>query len=235
MRRSNRMLLLIFGIVITISFLVCVNVLVVALGKVHLRSGTDLDVYVESVNTVHETIHADRGMIYDSNGIVVAQDESTYNIICYMDSSRVGVHNTIAYVDDIDYTARVLATCLNASEEDIKSILNSAKDKYQTELGLIGKDVSNEEKEAIEEYNLTGVEFVESVKRNYPLGEYFTPYLLGFAQVDENGKLVGKMGVESYLDTELSGVDGSRTYQADRNGYILPGMQEISLFPAFFM
>ncbi len=227
MRRSNRMLLLIFGIVITISFLVCVNVLVVALGKVHLRSGTDLDVYVESVNTVHETIHADRGMIYDSNGIVVAQDESTYNIICYMDSSRVGVHNTIAYVDDIDYTARVLATCLNASEEDIKSILNSAKDKYQTELGLIGKDVSNEEKEAIEEYNLTGVEFVESVKRNYPLGEYFAPYLLGFAQVDENGKLVGKMGVESYLDTELSGVDGSRTYQADRNGYILPGMQEI--------
>ena len=122
MRRSNRMLLLIFGIVITISFLVCVNVLVVALGKVHLRSGTDLDVYVESVNTVHETIHANRGMIYDSNGIVVAQDESTYNIICYMDSSRVGAHNTIAYVDDIDYTARVLATCLNASEEDIKSI-----------------------------------------------------------------------------------------------------------------
>ena len=53
-------------------------------GPLFIRSGTDLDVYVESVNTVHETIHADRGMIYDSNGIVVAQDESTYNIICYM-------------------------------------------------------------------------------------------------------------------------------------------------------
>ena len=227
MKRSNKMLLLIFGILTIVMTVICVNVFVVALGKYHLRSGTNLSSYVDSVNIVTETIHADRGKIYDANGIVVAQDESTYNIICFMDKSRIASGNQIAYVDDIDYTARVLATVLQADEQEICSILNDATDKYQTELGLIGKNISSEEKKVIEEYNLTGVEFVESVKRNYPLGEYFAPYLVGFAQIDENNTLVGKMGIESYLNAELSGIDGSRTYQADKNGYILQGMQEV--------
>ena len=35
-----------------------------------------------------------------------------------------------------------------------------------------------------------------------------------------------EMGTELYLNTYLAGDDGYRIYQADKNGYILPGMKE---------
>ena len=34
------------------------------------------------------------------------------------------------------------------------------------------------------------------------------------------------MGLELYLDSYLSGQDGKRVYQVDKNGYVLPGMKE---------
>ena len=44
--------------------------------------------------------------------------------------------------------------------------------------------------------------------------------------LDENGNTIGKMGLELYLDSYLRGTDGSRTYQVDKDGYVLPGMKE---------
>ncbi len=229
MMRNRRTLLFIFTIFSLAMIAVCANVFALSITKTHLRSGTNLEGYVNSVNFVTETTVAKRGYIYDSNGIVVAQDVKTYNIICYLDESRVGINNAIAYIDDIDYTASVLAKVLEGDQESIANLLYEAKDKdlYQTEIGNIGRGLSNEEKEEIEEYALPGVEFNETVKRNYPFGQSYSPYLLGYCQTDENGKLQGMMGVEQYLNTELSGIDGYRRYQADDNGYILPGMSEV--------
>ena len=76
-----------------------------------------------------------------------------------------------------------------------------------------------EQKEEIEAYELPGIDFRLSYKRVYPEGSNFAPYIIGFAQSDEEGKLVGKMGLELYLNSELSGIDGSHTYQRDKNGY----------------
>ena len=226
MKRSNRMLLVIVTLMLAAMFLVTANVFVTVIGKVHLRSLTDLDKYVDSVSYIKENIIADRGMIFDANGLTVAQDEKTYNIICFMDPNRVGVGNKEAYVKDKEYTARVLSSILECDETAIYSILLNASNLYQTELGNYGRNIKEATKEKIEEYELQGVEFYESTHRAYPMGDYFAPYLVGFSQADENGKQVGKMGVEQYLNDELSGVDGYRLYQADKNGYILQGMKE---------
>ena len=227
--RNRRSLLFIFTIFSIAMIATMINVFALSITKVHLRSGTNLESYVDSVNFVTETDLAKRGYIYDSNGIVVAQDVKTFNIICYLDESRVGINNAIAYIDDVDYTASVLAKVLGGDEESIASLLKKGKESglYQTEIGNIGRGLTNEEKETIEEYELPGVEFSETTKRNYPFGQSYSPYLLGYCQADDNGKLVGKMGVEQYLNTELSGIDGYRRYQADDKGYILPGMSEV--------
>ena len=228
MRRSNLSLLIIFTITLVASVLVAANVFVVSIGKVHLNSGTDLEPYINSVSYINKDIFASRGLIFDSNNMIVAQDEDVYNIICYIDENRIGLHNKPAYIEDIAYAARVLGTILNTDEMTIYEHLANAKEKgiYQTEIGTIGRNLTLEQKEAIEEYDIAGIEFVKSSKRFYPLGSYFAPYLVGFAQPNEDGKLVGKMGVEAYLNDELSGIDGKRIYQADKYGYILPGMKE---------
>ncbi|MBR2808864.1 MAG: penicillin-binding protein, partial [Erysipelotrichaceae bacterium] len=99
------------------------------------------------------------------------------------------------------------------------------QDLYQTELGIKGRNLPIEVVDQIRSYELNGVEFTKSVKRNYYI-ENFAPYLVGFAQTNDEGVLSGKMGVESYLDEYLSGTDGKIIYQVDKNGYILPGMRQ---------
>ena len=106
-------------------------------------------------------------------------------------------------------------TCLNFLKQDV----------YQTELGLAGRNISKATMEEISALRLPGVEFTDSIQRVYPLGT-FASNLIGFAQSDETGSTIGRMGAELYLENYLRGVDGSRTYQADKNGYILPGMKE---------
>lgn len=225
MKSRNGLLRFIALAAVAAALIMAINVVMVAVFKLHVRSLTSLEPYVDSVNYVRETIYANRGNIYDANGMTIAQDESTYSIICYLSKSRLNADGTPAYVEDKEYTARVLASILDGDESEIYAILVAADGRYQTEIGTVGRLIDEDTKLKIEEYGLPGVEFVASSKRYYPLGDYFSPYLVGFAQ-DDGGKLVGKMGVEQYLNDELSGIDGYRTYQADKDGYVLEGMSE---------
>lgn len=222
------MLLLIFIFTLVVMSILITNVFVVAVGKKHLRSDTDLQVYADSANVKNETLKATRGYIYDKNGNIIAQDILTYNIYCVLSDKRPAVEGTIAYVKDKEYTASVLSNILKMDYDKCLSFLN--QDVYQTELGTAGRNLSKETKELIESYNLPGVEFTTSIQRSYPLG-VFASNLIGFAQSDESGSTVGKMGVELYLEDYLKGNDGFRAYQADKNGYILPGMKEEVVSP----
>ena len=209
------------------SLLVIINVFLVVVVRVHIRSNTSLNDYASSVSTINEPIFSSRGKIYDNTGIVVAQDIDTYDIICFLDKDRIASGNVIAYVDDPSYTAKMLAPILEMSEMEIYDRLTENPNLYQTELGAKGRNLTQEKVNQIKAIpNLHGIEFRSSYARYYPYGEDFAPYLIGFAQSDESGKLVGKMGLESYLDSELNGVDGKHVYQQDTNGFILPGMYE---------
>ncbi|NCB33002.1 MAG: penicillin-binding protein [Erysipelotrichia bacterium] len=199
------------------------NVFLVTIMRVHVRSGTNLSAYANSANTVTETTKAMRGNIYDRNGTVIAQDSRTYNIICILSSSRPSVEGTIAYVKDKEGTANALSSILNVSADSILSYLN--QDVYQTELGTAGRNLSQAVMEEIKALNMPGIEFTDSIQRVYPLGT-FASNLIGFAQSDETGSTIGRMGAELYLDSYLKGIDGYRIYQADSDGYILPGMKE---------
>ena len=203
--------------------LVASNVFLVSVAKVHLGSGTDLSKYADSANTVKTTNKALRGNIYDRNGTIIAQDSRTYNIVCILDENRPAVGNTIAYVKDKEGTAAALSKILKMNYDTCLSYLN--QDVYQTELGTAGRNLSKSTKEEIEALNLPGIEFTDSIQRVYPLGT-FASNLIGFAQSDETGSTVGKMGAELYLDGYLKGTDGYSIYQSDKDGNVLPGMKE---------
>ncbi|MCR5095723.1 MAG: penicillin-binding protein [Erysipelotrichaceae bacterium] len=227
MKRSNRSLAFLYFIMLTVVILVIVNVFLVTVNKVHIRSGTSLVNYVSSVSNVEEKIFASRGNIYDSDGEIVAQDVKTYDIICFLDPERLSSSDQIAFVDNPSYTAKMLAPILDMDENEIYSILTSNSGLYQIELGAKGRNLSEDQKAQIEAIEgLHGIEFRNSYKRYYPFGTDFSPQLVGFAQSDNTGKLIGKLGIEEYLDDELSGTDGFHSYQRDKYGYILPGMYD---------
>ncbi|MBQ6334338.1 MAG: penicillin-binding protein [Erysipelotrichaceae bacterium] len=227
MKRSNNTLRFLYFLMLGVALVVIVNVFLVTIIKLHIRSNTSLDNYVQSVSNVEEKIFASRGNIYDNAGAIVAQDVKTYDIICYLDTDRLSSSNEVAYVDDPLFTARALAPILGMEESDIYEILTVNRDLYQVELGAAGRNLSEEQKNQIEAIEgLHGIDFRNSYKRYYPYGETFAPQLVGFAQSDNTGKLIGKLGIESYLNDELSGTDGYHSYQRDKYGYILPGMYE---------
>ena len=231
MNKSNNRLKIVYFLALTFVLVCIVNVFIVSIFKVHVRSNTSLEPYIESVSLVSEKIYAKRGNIYDTNGQIVAQDERTYDIICYLDDSRK-IGNKEDFVKDPLFTAQVLAVYLDMDQADIYYYLTYNPNLYQTELGLKGRNLSEETKDAIENYEgLQGIGFKESNRRIYNQGKNFAPYLIGFAQSDEQGKLVGKMGLEYYLNDELSGIDGKHIYQQDKYGYILNGMKE-EIYPA---
>ena len=230
MKRSNHKLRFLYVLMLGAAFLVTVNVFLVTIAKVHIRSKTSLENYVQSVSNVQERIFASRGNIYDSNGSIVAQDVKTYDIICYLDPERLSSSDEVAFVDNPSFTASALAPILDMDANDIYEMLVSNKGLYQIELGAKGRNLSKEQKEQIEAIEgLHGIDFRNSYKRYYPYGTTFSPQLVGFAQSDNTGKLVGKLGIESYLNDELSGTDGYHSYQRDKYGYILPGMFEETL------
>ena len=229
MKRSNAKLRFLYILFAVFIAAIIINVVFVTVFRVHIRSNTDLDDYVESVANVEETIFASRGTIYANDGEVVAQDVQTYDIICYLDSDRLSNGSDIAYVNDFSYTAKCLAPILGMSEQEIYDYLSYGKENnlFQTELGASGRNLSEEQVEQINAIeDLHGIGFRNSYKRYYPYGELYSPQLLGFAQSDENGKLVGKLGIEASLNDELSGKDGTHSYQIDKNGYTLPGMYD---------
>lgn len=227
MKRSNGRLRFLYLILCLAAFIVIVNVGIVTIGHVHLRSMTSLEDYIYSVSNVEETIFASRGSIFDTNGVTIAQDTQTYDIICYLDENRLSNGSDIAYVDNPSFTANALAPILGMDASDIYDILTSNSNLYQVELGACGRNLSEEQVLQIKSIEgLHGIDFRNSYERYYPYGESFAPQLVGFAKSDDTGKLIGQLGLEAYLDDELSGSDGYHAYQQDKNGYVLPGMYE---------
>ena len=142
--------------------------------------GIDMQSFASNRNTVSSTIVANRGTIYDANSSILAQNISTYTLIAYLDPSRTKDDSNPKHVVDKEYAAHKLSTVLG--EENYDYILERLNKKSkQVEFGLVGKNLTELEKIAIEELNIPGIDFVETVKRNYPNGN-FASYVIGYAK-----------------------------------------------------
>lgn len=228
-KRTNRTLKHIIVICTIIASVVISNVLYTMVTKAHLRTGENLLKYARE-SEQSRTLTAQRGYIYDRSGEVIAQDETTYTIYAILSSSHLGIGGVAEYVMDAKMTAEKIAPILKVEPETILNFLEVglASNFYQTEFGTYGKNLSTAQKEAIEALELPGIEFSKSSQRTYPTGK-FASHLIGYAQFDETEKrMVGKMGIEEYLDEYLQGTDGEERYQSTASGTSIPGSKHVT-------
>ena len=186
--------------------------------------GINLHEFAENRNTKVDTIYARRGNIYDKDGNTLASTVNSYTIIAYLEEKRTTDLSNPQHVVDKENTAKVLNEILGIEYEYALKQLN--KDAYQVEFGSKGKDISESVKNKIDALELPGIDFISSQKRTYSMGS-FASYIIGYAKSKENGDIVGELGLESYYDKELSGTDGTLTYQTDAYGYTLPSAEVI--------
>lgn len=208
-------------------FLFCFAVLYIQYAYLALSPnvyGINMKEFAAQRNTVKTTLTAKRGTIYDKEGDILALNISSYTVIAYLDPIRTTNEKDPQHVVDKDNTAKKLSPLLGMSEEYIRNLLEN--DVYQVELGPGGRGITELEKEAIEELNLPGIDFIESFKRYYPNGD-FASYTIGYAKEDEEGTIIGELGIEAKYDEMLKGTDGYLEYQQDKFGYKIPDTNEI--------
>lgn len=193
---------------------------IIQLGTSSEIDGINLKELASKRTTRKDTISAQRGTIYASDGDALAQNVASYKLIAYLDEKRTTNPKKPQHVVNKEETAEKLAPILGMEKDEILHFLNK-ENIYQTEFGTKGKGLNEITKNQIEDLNLPGLDFIESFKRYYPKGQ-FASYIVGYAKEDEIGSIKGEMGIEKQYDAVLKGKDGSITYQKDLKGYRIP-------------
>lgn len=178
--------------------------------------GINIKKFALSRTTGNKILYASRGSILDSSGEVLAENVNSYTVIAYLDPIRTTKESNPQHVVDIDKTVSELAPIINMDEGRLRNLLS--RDAYQVELGPEGRGISELVKEKIEKLKLPGIDFIKESKRYYPYGS-FASYIIGYAKKNDDGEIVGEMGIESHYNDELTGENGYYKHQKDAYGY----------------
>lgn len=145
-------------------------------------------------------IEANRGIIYDRNGIVLADNLTT--------TSLVIIPNQIKNKEEV---SQKLAEILNVSYEEMYK--HVSKKTSIERVHPEGRRLSYEVADKINDLKLDGVYLVKESKRNYPNGTMLS-HTLGFVGIDNQGL----SGIELMYNEYLTGEYGAIKYFSDAKG-----------------
>ena len=145
-------------------------------------------------------IEANRGLILDRNGVVLADNLTT--------TSLVLIPNQIK---DKDKVTKSLAEILNVSYEEMNKHVykRTSIERVHPE----GRRLSYDIAEKISNLKLDGVYLVKEAKRYYPYGNLLS-HSLGYVGIDNHGL----SGLELQYDKYLTGKSGAIKYFSDAKG-----------------
>ena len=145
-------------------------------------------------------IEADRGLILDRNGEVLANNLTTVSLILIPNQ-----------IKDKDKVCRELSKVLNVSYDEMKKHVykKTSIERVHPE----GRRLSNDVADKINSMNLDGVYLVKEAKRNYPNKDLLS-HVLGYVGIDNQGL----SGLELQYDKYLTGTNGSIKYFSDAHG-----------------
>ena len=186
-----------------IALLIITFVFIVIIARVFYIQVIDykkLNNYASNLWSRNLPIKADRGLIYDRNGIILADNITT--------TSLVLIPNQIK---DKKEVAQKLSEILGVSYEDMYKHVNkkTSIERVHPE----GRQLSYEVADKIKSLKLDGVYLVKESKRSYPYDTYLA-HTLGFVGVDNQGL----SGLELTYDKYLTGEDGAIKYYSDAKG-----------------
>lgn len=159
-----------------------------------------LNSYANSLWSRNLPLEANRGIIYDTNGIVLAGNITT--------TSLVLIPNQIKNKED---TAQKLAEILNVDYEDMYE--HVTKKTSIERVHPEGRRLNNEIADKINDLKLEGVYLVKESKRDYPYDTLLSN-TLGFVGIDNQGL----SGLELIYDEYLTGSYGAIKYYSDAKG-----------------
>jgi len=204
-----------------IGFVIMLAFLLVIAGKLVMIQGLDVGNMAEAAETqrtVVQKLPAVRGKIVDADGKVLAESILRYDITVSQINNAMPEYKhwnqTTKVMDTFsrDQGLQKVATVLGMPFEDVKKNATGTKD-----FNYILRDVSPAVESQVAALGVPGIYSEAVTKRVYPMGAVGGP-IVGFLGSD--GKPLA--GIEQTMDAQLTGTDGTRTFQAGKNGIIIP-------------
>ncbi|MBR3898559.1 MAG: stage V sporulation protein D [Bacilli bacterium] len=186
-------------IILTIILLIF-TVIILRVFYIEVIDYKKLNKYASNLWSRNLPIKADRGLIYDRNGTILADNVTT--------TSLVVIPNQIK---DKEETAKKLSQILNVNYEDMLKHINkkTSIERVHPE----GRRLSYEIADQIKKLKIDGVYLVKESQRNYPFDTYMS-HTLGFVGIDNQGL----SGIELTYNDYLTGEDGAIKYFSDAKG-----------------
>ena len=170
-----------------------------------------------------------RGLIYDRNGVVMANNLPAYRL-----------EITPELVDDIDSTLKRLKQYVYISEYDLKRYQQSSLRRRPFESIPLRLNLDDDEvaRLAVNLHKFEGVEINARLTRNYPLGGHAIHALGYVGRIDENDlsnvnaidyagtSHIGKLGLEKFYESELHGTVGVQQVEVNARGRTLRVLDE---------
>ncbi len=145
-------------------------------------------------------IAADRGLIIDRNGVVLADNITTTSLVLIP-----------SQIKDKDKTSEILSGILNVTKDEMDKHVNkiTSIERVHPE----GRQLPYEIADKIANLKLDGVYLVKESKRYYPYGSSLS-HVLGYVGIDNQGL----SGIELEYDDYLTGENGAIKYFSDAKG-----------------
>ncbi len=175
-----------------------------------------------------------RGLIYDRNGVLLAQNIPTFNIEVIPEQ-----------VKDLDETLQELSSILTLTDEDIQRFHKIRKQKPPFEsIPLLFRLNEHElAKFAINRHRFPGVDIAARLVRNYPMGSLAVHALGYVGRINEEelrrvdvanysgSSHIGKVGIEQSYEDILHGQVGIRHVEVNALGRVLRVIKDIPPVP----
>lgn len=219
-------------IVVFLAILVAIIILISNLYYLQISSFNSYKTRSNANRISVQTIPPNRGLIYDRNGLILAENRPVYSLQVIVNKA-----------DDLNNDIEELTQLLSLTESEL-SKFNSKKRYSRSFKPITIRDQLSPEEVAsftVNQHRFKGFSIQASLKRFYPFGDSFT-HVLGYiakinsrdlGKLEESGEraryqgthYIGKLGIEKYYEDILMGQPGQRQVEVDSWGKVIRTLQ----------
>lgn len=216
------------------SIVILMVILIARYADLQVNQHKDFVTYSEK-NRVHVRSNPpSRGVIYDTNGYILADNRSTSNLSIIRERA-----------DDLDELVIKIGSLINLTETDVDRFYKRLKRSRPFEQTPLKFNLTEKEQAilAVNEYLLNGVKVSARLTRFYPRQELFAHVVGYVGRINENEEnsidpisysgtdSIGKIGLEKFYEDDLLGEVGSEHIESNAKGRVMRVLEKIDSNP----
>ena len=208
-------------------------VFAILLGRIFLIQTVDFEKYLKKVieqMTTQSSVSAERGVIYDRNGKILATNITTYRVFISPSSisnKQKEAEKNGEHINYAEHISRGLSEILSIEYDKVYKQTSYTRYLDRTIAKNVIDEKADEVRAFIEDNGYHNMIYLEATSTRYYPGESLASSVIGFTNSDGDGLY----GLEAYYNELLAGTDGYYVTARDSYGNEMPYEYE-SYIPA---